>query len=169
MQRPVQESAGLSDKEEQQMGMAHIPPPLTYLAFLAVGLVANIYYPLPISSSGTILLLILGFGVVTSGLAVGAVGLRAMQRAGVSPLPWRAPGKLVVDGPFRYSRNPLYVSLTLMYVGISVAINTLWPPALLFFAIVIVDRGVILQEEKFLERKFGEEYLSYKARVRRWI
>jgi protein-S-isoprenylcysteine O-methyltransferase Ste14 len=92
-----------------------------------------------------------------------------MKRADVSPLPWRAPGRLVVDGPFRFSRNPLYVSLTLMYLGISVAANALWPLAFLIFAVVIVDRGVILQEERFLEKRFGEEYRSYKARVRRWV
>jgi protein-S-isoprenylcysteine O-methyltransferase Ste14 len=53
-----------------------------------------------------------------------------------------------------------------MYLGITVAVNTLWPLAFLVFAMVIVDRAVILQEEKFLEKKFGEEYRGYKARVR---
>lgn len=144
----------MSDGEEQHTGIARPPPPLTYLIFLALGLVANLFYPLPFSSSGTIVLLILGLGIVTSGLAVGALALRAMKRAGVSPLPWRPPEKLVVDGPFRFSRNPLYISLTLMYFGISVAVNTLWPLAFLIFAVVIVDRETILQEERFLEKKF---------------
>jgi protein-S-isoprenylcysteine O-methyltransferase Ste14 len=142
---------------------------LTYLVFLGLGLVANLYYPLPFLSSGTTVLLILGLVTVAIGLAVGAAALRAMKRAGVSPLPWRAPGKLVVDGPFRFSRNPLYISLTVMYLGIAVTANTLWPLAFLVFAMVIVDRETILKEEKFLEKKFGEEYRSYKARVRRWI
>jgi protein-S-isoprenylcysteine O-methyltransferase Ste14 len=142
---------------------------LTYLTFLVLGLVANQYYPLPFSSSGTIVVLILGLVTITSGLSVGAIALRAMTRAGVSPLPWRTPGKLVVDGPFRFSRNPLYVSLTLMYIGISVAVNTFWPLPLLVFAVAIVDRRTILREERLLEKTFGEEYRRYKARVRRWI
>jgi protein-S-isoprenylcysteine O-methyltransferase Ste14 len=159
----------LSEGEKQHIGMARPPPPLTYLVFLALGLGANLYYPLPLSSSGTIVLLILGVGIITIGLAVGALALRAMNRAGVSPLPWRAPGKLVMNGPFRFSRNPLYISLAVMCLGISIALNTLWPLAFLILAIVIVDRGTILREERFLEKTFGEEYCNYKARVRRWI
>jgi protein-S-isoprenylcysteine O-methyltransferase Ste14 len=159
----------LTDESEQHEDVARPPPPLTYLVFLILGLVANLFYPFPLSSSATSVLLMLGLGVVMSGLAVGAFALRAMKRAGVSPLPWRAPGKLVVDGPFRFSRNPLYISLTVMYLGISVAVNTFWPLAFLVFAIVIVDRETILREEKFLEKKFGEEYRSYKTKVRRWI
>ena len=158
----------MTDGREQHDGI-HPPPPLIYLVFLAAGLIANLYDPLPLSSSETNVLLIPGLVVVVIGLSVGAVALRAMRRAGVSPLPWRTPGKLVVDGPFRFSRNPLYVSLAVMYVGITFAVNALWPLVFLVFPIVIVDRGTILQEEKFLEKKFGEEYRSYKARVRRWI
>jgi protein-S-isoprenylcysteine O-methyltransferase Ste14 len=149
--------------------MAAPPPPLIYLGFLIVGLTVNLFYPLSFSSSGTIVLLIFGLGIVACGLAVGASGLMAMRRAGVSPIPRKQPAKLVVDGPFRFSRNPLYVSLTIAYLGLSIALNTLWPLPFLAFAIAIVDRGVILQEERFLEKRFGEEYLSYKMRVRRWI
>lgn len=159
----------MTDGEEQHIGIAHLPPPLIYLVFLVMGLVANLYYRIPFSSPGNIVLLVLGLGIIASGLAFGALALGSMKSAGVSPLPWRAPGKLVVNGPFRFSRNPLYISLTLMYLGISVANNTLWPLAFLVFALIIVDRETILQEERFLEKKFGEEYRSYKARVRRWI
>jgi protein-S-isoprenylcysteine O-methyltransferase Ste14 len=159
----------LGDGGEQHEGVAAPPPPLIYLGFLIVGLILNLFYPLSFSSSGTIVLLILGLGIVACGLVVGSSGLMAMRRVGVSPIPWKQPAKLVTDGPFRFSRNPLYVSLTLMYLGISIALNNLWPLMLLAFAIAIVDRGVILQEERFLEKTFGEEYLSYKMRVRRWI
>jgi protein-S-isoprenylcysteine O-methyltransferase Ste14 len=92
-----------------------------------------------------------------------------MWRAGVSAVPGREPARLVSDGPFRFSRNPIYISLAVMYTGLSVAFNTFWPLAFLIFAIVIVDRKIILQEEKFLEKKFGEGYRSYKLKVRRWI
>ena len=113
--------------------------------------------------------MLLGLGVVIGGLGIGGLGLRAMMRAGVSPTPWKVPGRLVKDGPFGYSRNPLYLSLALVYLGITVSVNTVWPLASLVFALVIVDRGVIRQEEKFLEKRFGEEYQSYKLKVRRWM
>jgi protein-S-isoprenylcysteine O-methyltransferase Ste14 len=130
---------------------------------------ANLVYPLPLSSSETALVLFLGVGVVGCGLLFGAWALWAMWRAGVSALPWKEPARLVPDGPFRFSRNPIYISLAVMYTGLSVALNAIWPLAFLIFAIVIVDRMIILQEEKVLEKKFGEEYLSYKVKVRRWI
>jgi protein-S-isoprenylcysteine O-methyltransferase Ste14 len=113
--------------------------------------------------------LFVGAGVVTCGLLFGAWALWAMWRSGVSALPGREPARLVSDGPFRFSRNPIYISLAVMYTGLSTALNTVWPLAFLIFAIVTVDRRIILQEEKFLEKKFGEEYLSYKVKVRRWI
>jgi protein-S-isoprenylcysteine O-methyltransferase Ste14 len=159
----------LSDGGEKRKRPDLPLPPLIYLEFLIIGLAMNLYYPLSLSSSETAVIMILGLGVIACGLAVGAWALSAMWRAEVSPLPWKQPARLVVDGPFRFSRNPVYVSLAIMYLGLSVALNTLWPPAFLVFAIIIVDRGIILQEERFLEKKFGEEYLSYKVRVRRWI
>ncbi len=142
---------------------------MTYLLFLVIGLVANLFYPLPLSSLETVVLVLLGLAIIIGGLGIGAFALQAMKKAGVSPLPWKTPGKLVTDGPFRYSRNPIYLSLTLIYLGISIAVNIFWPLASLIFALVIVDRGVIRQEERYLEKRFGEEYRSYKLKVRRWI
>jgi protein-S-isoprenylcysteine O-methyltransferase Ste14 len=76
---------------------------------------------------------------------------------------------IVTKGPFRYSRNPLYVSLTLLYLGVALIINVLWIVLLVVPVLVVMQRGVIGREEAYLERKFGEKYLSYKARVRRWV
>ncbi len=159
----------MRDGGPRHEGAAGPPPPLVFLAFLLIGLAANLFYPLPFSSIESVALLLLGFGITIVGLIVGGFGLQAMRRAGVSPLPWKVPGRLVTRGPFRYSRNPLYVSLGIVYVGISVALNVLWPLFLLVFALVIVDRSVIRREETFLENRFGEEYRSYKLKVRRWI
>jgi protein-S-isoprenylcysteine O-methyltransferase Ste14 len=76
---------------------------------------------------------------------------------------------LVVDGPFRFTRNPLYLSLTLLYSGTALLLNLLWVVLLLPIALVIMQFGVISREERYLEKKFGQEYLRYKTRVRRWI
>lgn len=158
----------VSESERKPEGISRPPPPVIYLAFLIAGLLVNSYYQIPLSS-GTIILWILGAGILLGGLTVGASALNAMRRARVSPIPWKDPPKLVVDGPFRFSRNPLYVSLAVMYIGISVAANSIWPLILLPLAIVIVDRRVIVAEEKLLEKKFGENYRNYKSRVRRWL
>ena len=76
---------------------------------------------------------------------------------------------LVQHGPFRYSRNPGYVALALVYAGIAVLRNALW--AILFLPLVVwvIEREVIEREERYLERTFGEDYLTYKTRVRRWV
>jgi protein-S-isoprenylcysteine O-methyltransferase Ste14 len=76
---------------------------------------------------------------------------------------------LIQDGPFRYSRNPGYVALTMLYAGIAVRRNALWAILLLPVVVYVIQREVIVREERYLERTFGEEYLNYKAQVRRWV
>jgi len=96
-------------------------------------------------------------------------GVRVMHRAGTSEKTSLPTTALVTTGPFRFSRNPLYVSLTLGYIGIAVAAQSLWALALLIVVLVVMQKGVISREERYLERKFGADYLRYKERVRRWI
>ena len=76
---------------------------------------------------------------------------------------------MVTQGPFQYTRNPAYLSMTIIYTGISSLVNALWAILLLPVALLVIQRGVIEREERYLERKFGEEYIRYKAQVRRWI
>jgi protein-S-isoprenylcysteine O-methyltransferase Ste14 len=76
---------------------------------------------------------------------------------------------LVTEGPFRYSRNPSYVALTLLYVGVALLINALWILLLVVPALVVLRYGVIAREEAYLTRKFGEAYRQYTTQVRRWL
>ena len=76
---------------------------------------------------------------------------------------------LVIWGPYRFTRNPMYMGLTTLYVGGTLLLNDLWPLALLPVVIGLVQRRVIAKEEAYLERKFGDEYRAYKAGVRRWV
>jgi len=143
------------------------PPPLIYLAALVVGLVLRAVAPTPFLPRD----LSVGVGVLLVVIAVGLSvwGVRTMRHAG-TPVSPRAPTTaLVTAGPFRFSRNPLYVSLTLCYLGIAIATQALWAIPLLVVVLVVMRRGVIDREERYLERKFGAEYLRYKARVRRWM
>jgi protein-S-isoprenylcysteine O-methyltransferase Ste14 len=77
--------------------------------------------------------------------------------------------RLTTEGPFRYTRNPSYLALAMIYAGIAVLRNSLWAMLLLPFAVIVIQREVIGREERYLERTFGEEYLDYKERVRRWV
>ena len=92
-----------------------------------------------------------------------------MRRAGTSERTSVPTTALVTTGPFRFSRNPLYVALTLAYLGIAVAAQSLWALALLIVVLIVMQQGVIGREERYLERPFGADYLRYKERVRRWI
>ena len=93
----------------------------------------------------------------------------ALRRADTPISPHEPTTRLVTEGPFRYTRNPDYLSATIIYAGVASLANALWAILLLPIVLVVTQRGVIEGEELYLERKFGEEYLRYKARVRRWI
>jgi protein-S-isoprenylcysteine O-methyltransferase Ste14 len=81
----------------------------------------------------------------------------------------KSVSSLVQAGPFRYSRNPGYLSLTMLYAGTAILRNALWAILLLPLVLCVIQREVIEREERYLERIFGEEYLAYKRRVRRWV
>lgn len=143
------------------------PPPLIYLAALVIGLGLGYLVPTPFLPRslayrlGAVLILI-GAGIIIS-------ARRMMQRAGTAINPTIPTTALVITGPFRFTRNPLYVGATLIYVGIAVAARSLWALALLLVVLAVMQRGVIDREEHYLERKFGADYVRYRDRVRRWI
>jgi protein-S-isoprenylcysteine O-methyltransferase Ste14 len=94
---------------------------------------------------------------------------RAMRQADTPASPYKPVEHIATEGPFRYTRNPGYLAMTLIYVGIASLAIALWAVLLLPVALLVIQRGVIEREERYLEGKFGEEYLSYKEQVRRWI
>ena len=95
--------------------------------------------------------------------------LRTMRQAGTNINPTQPTTAIVVEGPFRLTRNPLYLSLTVFYAGIATLINAFWVLLLLPVVMLLINRGVIDREEQYLARKFGEQYLHYKEQVRRWL
>lgn len=142
------------------------PPPLIYLAPLLLGLLFNRRFPVPFLPGGF-------RGVLGGPLLGGGVWLMGwffvtMRRAN-TPIDLREPASSLVttDGPFRYTRNPAYLALAVIYVGMASVANALWAILLLPATLYVLRRGVIEREERYLEHKFGEEYLRYKARVRR--
>ena len=156
----------MSDETQDNPGVI-APPPLIYAAALAAGLLANRRYRIPFLPRP--LARTLGWPLVIGGIAVGFLGSREMRRAETNLDPYKPTTAIVTEGPFRFTRNPLYLSMTLIYGGISALANALPPVLLLPIVQHLMRRGVIEREERYLERKFGDEYLQYKARVRRWI
>ncbi len=143
------------------------PPPLIYLGALTLGLLLDkkLSIPfLPRSIART-----LGWSLLVAGVSLMGCFFFTMQRAGTPIDPREPVSNLATDGPFRYTRNPAYLSMTLIYAALSSLANALSCILLLPAVLLVIQRGVIEREERYLERKFGEEYLGYKGRVRRWI
>jgi protein-S-isoprenylcysteine O-methyltransferase Ste14 len=106
---------------------------------------------------------------LVSSAALAAWGFSWFLRLRTSPIPQRPSAALITSGPYWFSRNPLYVSAALLYAGVALWLDVLWALLLLPLAVTLVRLLVIAEEERYLERRFGPQYLDYKARVRRWL
>ena len=94
---------------------------------------------------------------------------RTMARAGESSNVYRPTGAIISTGPYSFTRNPMYLAITLLYTGIAFLVNTAWPLVLLPAVLMLIQHGVIHREERYLESKLGPEYAQYRAKVRRWL
>jgi protein-S-isoprenylcysteine O-methyltransferase Ste14 len=92
-----------------------------------------------------------------------------MVRAGEQPDPAAPTHKIIKEGPFARTRNPIYLSFALFDLGVALLLNNLWIILALAVLMVYVDRGIVQREERYLDQKFGQDYLNYKGSVRRWI
>jgi protein-S-isoprenylcysteine O-methyltransferase Ste14 len=143
------------------------PPPLIYAGALLIGLLLHRAFPiaiLPRSIARPV-----GVILIVINLVIGFPAFFTMRRAHTALNPAHPTTAIVRTGPFRYTRNPIYLSFAILYTGIAMLVNTLWPMLFLPFVLVLVNRGVIAREEQYLEQKFGEEYTQYKTQVRRWL
>jgi protein-S-isoprenylcysteine O-methyltransferase Ste14 len=144
-----------------------VPAPVIFFGLLILGFLLN--WALPLAFFPGRSAQIAGVIIVVLGFLIGGSGIIEMRRAHTSPDPRELTTALVVKGVFRYTRNPLYLSMFVFFLGIAVFLDVLWlillSPVLLF----VVERGTVKPEELYLERKFGEVYLQYKKHVRRWI
>ena len=143
------------------------PPPLIYVLGLLAGWWLERKYPLPSLPKNVAL----GAGIflIVAGLAVARAGARTIWKANSSIIPMKPTTAIVSGGPYAITRNPMYVGMVLIYVGVAFLIHSAWALLLVPLVIVAVDRLVIAKEERYLAGKFGEPYLAYKSKVRRWI
>jgi protein-S-isoprenylcysteine O-methyltransferase Ste14 len=156
----------MSADEQDKAGVV-APPPLIYLGGLFFGLLLGKRFPiafLPRKIARSLEWPLVGGGLLLMGWFEWTI-----RRSGTPASPYKPVSHIVTEGPFRYSRNPAYLSMTMIYTGITALANALWAILLLPVVLLAIQRGIIEREERYLERKFGEEYLHYKAPVGRWI
>ncbi len=143
------------------------PPPLIYLAFLLIGFGADALWPVAVLPQGP--RYAAGIGVIALSLALVISAFGQFRRHKTSFKPHEPSTALITEGPYRYSRNPMYLALSLLYAGIGIAADGPWTLALLAPLLIVLHYGVILREERYLERKFADAYRRYRSSVRRWL
>ncbi len=142
-------------------------PPLILAGHVAAGGLAHWLCPLPLLPSPSARIIGVMFAVAAGAQAFWAT--RTMRRAGTNVRPSLPTTAIVAAGPYRYTRNPMYLSLCLLYLGLSLLINGVLPLLFLVPLAFTLHYGVIKREERYLAAKFAESYLAYQRRVRRWI
>ena len=160
----------MDDFQSKQGGArVTIPPPLVFLAAVIAGMLVDRFvlrWPVPGGVAIRILMAALGMG---GALVFGLPAIRLFRKTGQDPKPWQPTPELVFAGPYRFSRNPMYVGMTFLTIGLGAALGTLWTLPLAFAALGAVHVLAVRPEERYLAARFGEPYLRYKARVRRYL
>jgi protein-S-isoprenylcysteine O-methyltransferase Ste14 len=163
--RPQSGAPRSAGQDTANLGL--VRPPLVYLISLVSGAVAQLASPFPFLPEA--LAVPLGAPLVVAAVALFAYSVARFRAAG-TPVPARLPTTAIVRaGPYRFSRNPIYLAFSLLQLGIALWVNSVWLLATLVGAVVLMHYVVIPREEEYLERRFGARYLDYKASVRRWL
>lgn len=144
-----------------------LPPPFVFLAALCLGLALRHFRPEAVFASAAVAD-VLGGVLIVLGLALNTLTVVYFRRSETPVSPLRPSRRLVVSGPYRFSRNPDYLGQTCLYTGIAFLLNSVWVVFGLVPALVVV-RYVVFREERYLSSLFGAEYAEYLRRVRRWL
>jgi protein-S-isoprenylcysteine O-methyltransferase Ste14 len=145
------------------------PPPALYVLALGAGFLLQRRWPIPVAPGLPGAARVTGVVLFLSGAGLAASGVLTFRRAGTSPNPTRPTRALTAAGPYRFTRNPMYLGLALASAGVAVAFNAFWPLPFVAVAAALMVPLVIAREERYLEGKFGDEYRQYRSRVRRWL
>src|SRR2546422_9317045 len=152
--------------EKDRSGVPIAPPLLFVLPIIAA---LALEWVVPTSFLHGAFRWILGAIFFLAGVALNIAGFVTQKRAGTDPIPFNPSRRIVAHGPYRFSRNPMYVGLALWTLGIAFLVDCACMLLAVPIGLVLIDRLAVTREERYLERKFGEGYLNYKRRVRRWI
>jgi len=158
-------------KENPQKDTAGViaPPPFIFAIFLAVGWGIDQALGAGPIAGQAMWQKVVAVALIAAGLGIEMWAAGLFHRAGTAAMPQKPSTALVTDGPFRFSRNPMYLGFALTYLGLGFGLNTPIGIGLLLPCMIVVTWGVVLREERYLEAKFGQPYRDYKARVRRWL
>ena len=145
-------------------------PPAIYLGGLIVGYLIQWLLPIPIvPAAWSIAIRILGVVVLVIGAWLMFSALGVFHRLGTAVSPFEPTTELASDGPYRFSRNPIYLGMALLLAGFAFLGNAFWPLVAVIPAVGIIQTQVVAREEVYLEGKFGSDYRDYKSRVKRWL
>jgi protein-S-isoprenylcysteine O-methyltransferase Ste14 len=145
------------------------PPPLVFLGAIVLGVIVQ-HKAMPLSLvfarglrlAAAVLILACGVSLVASARIL-------FKRTGQNPIPWKPTPELILQGPYRFTRNPMYVGVTLFVIGLGLAVNNLWISLFAAPALLVVHFIAVLPEERYLAAKFGESYRSFLGQVRRYL
>src|SRR5215472_5755342 len=156
-----------SDATQEVANLGVVRPPLVYGAAIVTGLLLEFGWPLPFLPR--LLTALLGSVLLVVALVVFSFSIRTFQMAG-TPVPGNKPTNVIVrTGPYRFSRNPIYLAFSIFQLGIASWVNSVWLIATLLAAVALMVSVVIPKEERYLETRFGTDYVDYKRSVRRWL
>ncbi len=167
MTSPPQRSSGDADAVPDVANLGLVRPPLVYLGSILLGLLLHFAWPLPLVRHPVGAPI--GAGVVLMAVGLFIAAARTFRAAG-TPVPGNRPTTTIVRrGPYRFSRNPIYLAFSALQVGIALWVGSLWLLITLVPALALMSFWVIPREERYLEARFPSEYLPYKSSVRRWL
>jgi protein-S-isoprenylcysteine O-methyltransferase Ste14 len=155
--------------ETERGARVRFPPPLVFLGAIGAGVACRwLIAPTPVPA-GAAARIAIGVVVIALGLALIAAARVRFVRTHQSPVPWKPTPELIFNGPYRFTRNPMYVGMTLIVLGAGVASGILWISLFAPLALAAVHFIAVRPEERYLADKFGEPYRQYQARVRRYL
>lgn len=149
--------------------MRLFPPPAIFLACIVAGALAQRFRPWLIAPYSFRQGLVFSAVAGLPALIIAGWAMMELRRHHTTIEPGLTPTHLVTSGSFRFTRNPLYLALLLLSLAIALAVNSIWLLLTTVLLFVLLDRLVVIQEERTIAEAFGEEYASYRKRVRRWI
>jgi protein-S-isoprenylcysteine O-methyltransferase Ste14 len=162
-------SAATTMTEGERGARVRLPPPLVFLAGILIGVAcARVIARAPVPLDRTLGILA-GLVVLAAGVGCILSARIYFVRTGQSPFPWKPTPSLIVTGLYRYTRNPMYVGMTLIELGLGLALDNLWISAFALPALGIVHVTAVRPEEEYLTKKFGESYTRYLTQVRRYF
>lgn len=144
-------------------------PPLILIAFIGIGIILQNLLPLHFIHGHGPIRTILGAIFIAYSVLLMALSVLEMRKAGTNIDVRKPTNAIITDGIYRFTRNPMYLSMALFMIALSVLLSNMWIIILTLVFMIVIQKGVIEREERYLEAKFGSVYTDYKHKTRRWI